>query len=176
MQARGWRESRAFTMPPPIGRARGYLVESVHAATLPRIFPTIRDADFWVDSRVPGLNSVLSLVASVPALQAHLGSVIQRSSFLARAFGSVAGGMLVEIEDAPGGLIEARIFARRRSHLRAVAPAVLATCAIASDRFTTRGLVPHDLHVEPEEMFAYLRRLEIDVNFSSKRPEKPAPH
>src|SRR5258706_54101 len=30
--ARGWRESRPFLMPPPIGRARGYLMESVHAA------------------------------------------------------------------------------------------------------------------------------------------------
>jgi len=164
--ARGWRESRPFLMPPPIGRARGYLMESVHAATLPRIFPTLRDADFWVDSRVPGLNSVFRLLARAPALAARVCRAMRRSTLVARTLGSVAGGMLAEIEEPSGAVNQARVFAPRRSYLAAVAPAVLAVRAIASGRFTERGLVPHDRHVDPDELFAYLRRLGIECTFS----------
>jgi saccharopine dehydrogenase-like NADP-dependent oxidoreductase len=166
VEARGWSESRSFLMPPPIGRARGYLMESVHAATLPRIFPTLREADFWVDSRVPGLNSVFRLLARAPALAARVSRAMRRSTLVARTFGSVAGGMLAEIEEASGNVIQARVFAPRRSFLAAVAPAVLAVHAIASGRFTERGMVPHDRHVDPDELFAYLRRLGIECGMS----------
>ena len=164
--AHGWRESRAFLMPPPIGRARGYLVESIHAATLPRIFPTLRDADFWVDSRVPGLNQVLGLLARAPVAAARLARAGRRSMSLARTLGSMAGGMLAEIEDASGAVTQARVFARRCSYLAAVAPAVLAIRAIASGRFTERGLVPHDRHVDPDELIGYLSRLGIECTLS----------
>ncbi len=171
--ARGWRESRVFLMPPPIGRGRGYLMESIHAATLPRIFPTLRDADFWVDSRVPGLNRVFCLLARVPAVAARLARAGRRSMSLARAFGSTAGGMLAEIEDGSGAVTQARVFAPRRSYLAAVAPAVLAIRAIASGRFTERGLVSHDRHVDPDELIAYLGRLGIECSLSSlvERPD-----
>jgi saccharopine dehydrogenase-like NADP-dependent oxidoreductase len=167
--ARGWRESRPFQMPPPIGRARGYLLESVHAATLPRIFPTLRDADFWVDSRVPGLNAVLCLLARAPALAARVSRAMRRSTLVARTLGSVAGGMLAEIEEASGAVTQARVFAPRRSYLAAVAPAVLAARAIATGRITERGLVPHDRQVDPGELLAYLRRLGIEFVFSGPR-------
>jgi hypothetical protein len=73
--------------------------------------------------------------------------------------------MLAEIEEASGAVTLARVFAPRRSYLAAVAPAVLAVRAIASGRFTERGLVPHDRHVDPDELFAYLRRLGIECIF-----------
>lgn len=168
--ARGWRESRPFSMPQPIGRARGYLMESVHAATLPRIFPTLRDADFWVDSRVPGLNTVFRLLARAPALAEPVCRAMRRSTWVARTLGSVAGGMLAEIEEASGAVTQARVFALRRSYLAAVAPAVLAVRAIASGRFAERGLVPHDRHVGQDELFAYLRRLGIECDFSGPHP------
>ncbi len=160
--ALGWRQSRPFLMPQPIGRARGYLMESVHAATLPRVFPTLRDADFWVDSRVPGVNTLLSVLARAPAVASRLLRSAGRSTFLARTLGSVAGGMLAEIEDGARAVTQARVFAPRRSYLAAVAPAVLAVRAIATGRFTEQGLVPHDRHVDPDELFAYLRRLGIE--------------
>ena len=163
--ARGWRESRPFLMPQPIGRARGYLMESVHAATLPRIFPTLRDADFWVDSRVPGVNSLFRLLALAPALAARVSRGMRRSTWVARTLGSVAGGMLVEIEEASGTVTQARVFAPRRSYLAAVAPAVLAVRAIASGRFSERGLVPHDRQVDRDDLFAYLQRLGIECAF-----------
>jgi hypothetical protein len=140
-------------------------MESVHAATLPRIFPTLRDADFWVDSRVPGLNFIFRVLARAPALAARVCRVMRRSTLVARTLGSVAGGMLAEIEEASGAVTLARVFAPRRSYLAAVAPAVLAVRAIASGRFTERGLVPHDRHVDPDELFAYLRRLGIECTF-----------
>lgn len=171
--ARGWRESRPFVMPQPIGRARGYLLESVHAATLPRIFPTIRDADFWVDSRVPGLNSVLHLMALAPALTARLSRALRRLTVVARTFGSMAGGMLAEMEEDSGVVHQACVFAPRGSHLAAVAPAVLAVRAIASGSFSARGLVPHDLHVDPDELFDYLRRLGIECSFSGPQIMSP---
>jgi hypothetical protein len=77
--------------------------------------------------------------------------------------------MLAEIEEASGAITLARVFAPRRSYLAAVAPAVLAVRAIASGRFTERGLVPHDRHVDPDELFAYLRRLGIECTFSGPR-------
>jgi saccharopine dehydrogenase-like protein len=170
--ARGWRESRPFRMPPPIGWARGYLMESVHVATLPRVFPTIRSADFWVDSRVPGLNVLFRLLARAPAAVARfLLRSGGRSTWIAHRFGSAAGGMVAEIEDRSGSVIRACLFASRRSYLAAVAPAVLAVRAIASGRFTERGLVPHDRHVDPEELFAFLRWLGIECTFSGPNPE-----
>jgi hypothetical protein len=166
VRALGWRESRPFVMPPPIGRARGYLIESVHAATLPRIFPTLRDADFWVDTRVPGLNTILQLLARAPALAAPVLRATRGATWVARTFGSLAGGMLAEIEDASGSIRQATVFAPRRSYLAAVAPAILAVQAIASDRFPERGLVPHDRHVDPDELFAYVRLLGIECTHS----------
>jgi len=162
----GWRESREFRMPPPIGRARGYLIEGIHAATLPRIFPTLRDADFWVDSRVPGLNWVFCLLARAPSVAARLARAGRRSMSLARVLGSMAGGMLAEIEDGSGAMTRARVFAARGSYLAAVAPAVLAIRDIASGRFREKGLVPHDRHVDPDELIAYLRRLGIECSTS----------
>lgn len=75
-------------------------------------------------------------------------------------------GMLAEIEDGSGAVTQARVFAPRRSYLAAVSPAVLAIRAIASGRFTERGRVPHDRHVDPDELIAYLRRLGIECSFS----------
>jgi hypothetical protein len=46
---------------------------------------------------------------------------MRRSTLLPRMLGSVAGGMLAEIEDSSGAVAEARVFAPRRSYLAAVA-------------------------------------------------------
>jgi hypothetical protein len=167
--ALGWRESRPFVMPPPIGRARGFLLESVHSATLPRIFPTLRDADFWVDTRVPGLNAILQLLARVPAVAAPVLRATRGANWVPRTFGSLAGGMMAEIEDASGTVTQATVSATGCSYLAAVAPAFLAVRAIASDRFPERGLVPHDRHVDRDELFAYLRRLGIECTFAIVR-------
>jgi len=160
----GWRESRPFLMPPPIGAARGYLLESVHAATLPRIYPTLAEADFWVDSRVPGLNRALSLLARTPRLAAILLRAQRRSNLVARVLGSTAGGMLAEIEDGSGRVARARVFAPSRSYLAAVVPAVLAARALATGRFAGTGIVPHDRQFDRQELFAFLGKVGIECS------------
>lgn len=172
VSAVGWRESRPFQMPPPIGRACGYLMESVHALTLPRIWPSLREADFWVDSRVPGLNLVFSLAARVPVMRWIVSRLQSRGLVVARLLGSKAGGMLVEIEGA-GAVAQAILVARRRSYLVAVAPAVLVARALSEGRFEPRGLVPHDRHVDPEELVGYLSNLGVTCIAQPPRPVAP---
>jgi hypothetical protein len=157
----GWRESRPFRMPPPIGQARGYLMEGVHAVTLPRLWPTLRDVDFWVDSRVPGLNLALSLAARMPPLRRLVERARHRGLLLSRLLGSRAGGMLVEVEEADGRLVRAQVAAPRRSYLAAVAPAVLAAADIARGEFAATGLVPHDRQADPDRLLQYLGGLGI---------------
>ena len=165
--ATGWSESRPFRMPEPIGDARGYLMESVQAVTLPRLFPHLRDADFRVDSRVPGMNRVFAAAARLPPLAAAIRRAGRGGLVLARLFGSTAGGMLVEAEDAAGRIERSRLFARRRSYLAAVAPAVLAARAAAEGRMPERGLVPHDRHVPASDLLSFLDRLGIERSVES---------
>jgi hypothetical protein len=162
--ASGWRESRPFRMPAPIGPCRGYLMESVQAVTFPRLWPTLRQTEFWVDSRVKGMNGVLALAARWSPLRRAIGVLRRRGgTSLARLLGSSAGGMLVEVESADGSVSQVRILARRRSYLAAVAPAILAASDFAADRGPARGFVPHDRHVDPSALIRLLRECGIEV-------------
>jgi hypothetical protein len=161
----GWSESRPFVMPPPIGRCRGYLMEGALAVTLPRLWPGLRETGFWVDTRVRGLNPMLALAARWSPLRGAIDRLRRRGgAAVARLLGSTAGGMLVEIEGANGSVTEARVHARRRSYLAAVAPAVVAATDLASGRGPGPGLVPHDRQVDPARLLAYLRNLGIEVS------------
>src|SRR5207249_4088250 len=111
-------------------------------------------------------NWVFCLLARAPAVAAGLARAGRRSMSLAPVLGSMAGGMLAEIEDGSGAVTQARVFAARRSYLAAVAPAVLAIRGIASGQFREKGLVPHDRHVDADELIAYLRRLGIECSTS----------
>jgi hypothetical protein len=165
--ALGWRESRPFRMPPPIGRCRSYLMESVQAVAFPRLWPTLRDTDFWVDSRIPGMNGVLALAARRSPLRRAIGRIrLRGGTSVARLLGSTAGGMLVEIGGADGSVTEARAYARRRSYLAAVAPAILKACDLASGRGPAPGLVPHHRHVELSRLIGLLRENGIEVETS----------
>ncbi|HEU4401095.1 MAG TPA: hypothetical protein VFT43_03240, partial [Candidatus Polarisedimenticolia bacterium] len=108
-------------------------------------------------------------LARVPALATRLTRARRLSTFVARRFGSIAGGMLAEIEGGSGAVSQARVFARQRSYLAAVAPAVLAVRALIHGRIAERGLVPHDRHVDSAELLAYLARLGVECTFSSPR-------
>jgi hypothetical protein len=137
-------------------------MESVIAVTLPRLFADLRDADFWADSRVPGMNRLFAAAARLPPLAALIRRSGRGGLVLARMTGSTAGGMLVEAEDAGGRIERSRIWATRRSYLAAVAPAVLAARALAEGRMPERGLVPHDRHVGADALLALLGRLGIE--------------
>ncbi len=152
----GWGESRAFTLPPPIGRVHGRLFESADSLTLPAIWPNLRTVDFYVDSRVPGLNTVFALAVRWPVLRRTLERLQTPGLALARLLGSPAGCLAYEIEAAGGAFARFALIARERGYFTPIVPAVLAARAIAEGRFAPAGLVPPDRHVHPEELVAYL--------------------
>jgi len=153
----GWAESQVFRMPPPIGTIHGRLFESADAVYLPRVWPTLLDVAMYVDTNIPGVNALLQFAASVPAMRQLLKSQARMGTWIARTFGSAAGGIGYEIEDADGRITRYAIVASKNSFITAVAPAVLAVRAIAEDRFSDRGLVLPNRHVESVELFAFLR-------------------
>ncbi len=159
----GWSDPHCFEMPPPIGRICGRLFESADGAYLPRIWPTLRDVAMYVDTNTPGVNGLLRLAARWRAVRRLLERQVAWSTRIARTFGSSAGGIGYEIEDAAGRVARHAIVSDKNSFVVAVAPAALAARSIAEDRFPHRGLVLPDRHVEPQELFAFLRSAGIGI-------------
>ncbi|MEX2310622.1 MAG: saccharopine dehydrogenase NADP-binding domain-containing protein [Pirellulales bacterium] len=159
----GWRESRRFQMPAPLGTVNGRLFESADVVYLPRIWPTLRDAAMYVDTNIPGVNSLLRLAARWPAARHFLERHVDLSTRIARTFGRAAGGVGYEIEDAGGRVARYAVVSDKNSFVTAVAPAVLAARAIAEGRFPRRGLVLPDRQVEPPELFAFLQAAGITI-------------
>jgi hypothetical protein len=160
----GWRRSRLFQLPPGSGNRRAYLTESADAATLPPIWPSLRQVDFWVDSHVFGVNAIL---AHAPARALAAGRerrwLTAASAQVARIAGSAGGGYVVEVEGPTGKIAGMVLWARRRSHMVAVMPAVLGATSLAAGKGPPPGVVPPDRHCDPDELFGQLRRLGIDA-------------
>jgi hypothetical protein len=152
---RGWSEARRFPMPPPVGPVRGRLFESADALYLPRIWPTLRDVAIYVDTNTWGGNTMLDLAARSYTIRRMLTWQVRLGTWLARKFGSSAGGIGYEIEDADGRIMRWAIMSAENSYVVAVAPAVLAARAIFENRFADSGLVPADRHVAPAELWKF---------------------
>ena len=133
----------------------GLRVESALGVQLPAIWPTLRDASFWVDPHVPGLAALLG-VTRAPLLRAALAAAVPIGVRLARLAGSRSGLFAVEVS---GSLGTARWIAHaaRGSYVVALAPAVLAVARLASDDHAYSGLVPADAQVAMAPLLAYLR-------------------
>jgi hypothetical protein len=159
----GWSEARGFTMPPPIGQVCGRLFESADALYLPRIWPTLREVAMYVDTNLPGGNTMLRLAARVPAIRRTMEWHVHLGTRLARKFGARVGGLGYEIEGLGGRIVRWAIASRESSYLVAVAPAVLAARAIVENRFMHRGLVLPDRHVEPAELCEFLQANGITI-------------
>jgi hypothetical protein len=157
----GWRESQRFPMPPPVGWIRGHLFESVDSLTLPPVWPSLSAVDFFVDSRVPGLNTLLTVAARMPPLRALIQRFLDPCLTVARALGPSSGCLAYEIVGANGQRERFALVASERGYFTPIVPAVLAARAIAEERFEPRGLVPPNLHVQPEELIAYLDTLGV---------------
>ena len=136
---------------------------SKYAVNLPRIWPSLRDVAMWVDTNTIGVNSLLQMAAHSEPLRELMEQQVQAGTWLAKKLGSSAGGIGYEIEDADGRVAKFAITASSNSFVTAVAPAVLATRAVAEGRFPHRGLVSPDRHVEPSDLIGYLAK--NDVNF-----------
>jgi hypothetical protein len=160
----GWTEAKMLSMPGPIHTIRGRLFESADSLYLPRIWPTLREVTMYVDTNLPGMNTLLRLAAKSRVLRSALKRSIGLGSSIARRLGSSAGGLGYEIEDAVGQVVRYAIVAKRNSFLVAVAPAVLAAQSIVENRFSHRGLVLPNQHVEPDELLGFLRAAGITVS------------
>jgi saccharopine dehydrogenase-like NADP-dependent oxidoreductase len=159
----GWREARAFRMPLPLGRTRGFLCESADGFLLPRVWPSLRRVDFYVHSGAPLLDGTLSLASRSGALRRLIARTLPASLVFARLFGSQTGCLAFEVEDAEGSLWSLALVSSKRGYFTAVAPAVLAARAIAQGRFDPQGFVPPDRQVDPAALLEYLVRLGVDV-------------
>lgn len=161
----GWGETRRFSMPWPVGKIGGRLFESADAVYLPRIWPTLREVAMYVDTNTVGVNMLLQLAAHSEQVRNLMQRQVHFGTWLARKRGSSAGGIGFEIEDAGGRIVRYAIVSASNSFLTAVAPAVLAVRAIAEDRFPHCGLISPDRHVASAELFSFLKRERIDVQF-----------
>src|SRR5439155_15284774 len=93
---------RAFDFPPPVGRVHAWLAESADAVTLPRVWPTLRDVDFRVDTRRGLLNALFAAAARRGSLRRMLRALQPAGRFVTKRFGASSGGFGVEVADANG--------------------------------------------------------------------------
>ncbi|MFI5401822.1 MAG: saccharopine dehydrogenase NADP-binding domain-containing protein [Planctomycetota bacterium] len=160
-EAKGFRESRGFRMPPPIGGIRAGRIESVDAVTLPRIWPGLQTLEFFLDPRAPGVRPALALAARSRAarwLMVRLGRV---GMAWTRAVGASNGCVMMEVEGAGGHKKALALCAAEHGYFTPAVPAALAALAISKGAFPHRGLVPADRQVEPEALWRRLDALGI---------------
>jgi hypothetical protein len=159
----GWKRSRVFTVPLGRGEVRGYLAESADAVTLPRAWPSLRDVDFFVDTQAFGMNRLIAMAVRVPAGGRLLERLAPVGLPLARLRGSQAGGYVVEVVAGDGRVATTALLAPRRSYMAAVLPATLAARSLAGGASSPPGVVPPDHLCNPDELFAELRKLGIEI-------------
>ena len=159
---RGYAEHRSF---PPMraSRRRGGIVEHAGAVLLPRSWPSIRRAEFWVDPNAPLARVGLAAAVRVPVLAAlarTIAPVIGPGPLAGRD-----GVFAVEVRD--GSRTASYVFsAQRFSYLVAVEPAVIAAEALARGASFAAGVILPHAQVDPDTLFARLRGLGIDIAVS----------
>jgi hypothetical protein len=158
-----WSRSRVFRVPLGRGEVRGYLVESADAVTLPRVWPSLREVDFSVDTHVVGLNRVIESAMRLPAGGRLLELMAPVGLPLARLMGSHAGGYAVEVAGDGGHVSTTALVARHRSYMTAALPATLAAASLADGSSPPPGAVPADRLCDPDELFAELRKVGIEI-------------
>jgi hypothetical protein len=150
-------QTRAFMFPPPIGEISARLAESADAFTLPRVWPSLRDVDFWVDTRRRLLNHLIAAAATSRSLGVTMRGLESTGRRFMKHVGSASGGFGIELKDANGDGHSSGFLHPTHSYLVAVAPAVLAARHIVAGTFASTGLVPADRQVDPWELVGYLR-------------------
>jgi saccharopine dehydrogenase-like NADP-dependent oxidoreductase len=153
---RGWGQSRSFRLPEPLGPRTGWLFESADAIYLPRIWPSLQTVDMYVDTNVPGANTLLRAAARLPMLRSRMESQVHLGTSLSRRLGSNTGGIAYEVESAAGKVERIAFVSKEQSFLIAVAPAVLAANAIVDGNFESKGLVLPDRQVDANRLVAFL--------------------
>ena len=151
-------DATAFDFPTPAGRVHARLAESADAIMLPRVWPTLRDVDFRVDTRRGLLNVLFAAAARRGSLRRALRVLQPAGRLVTKRFGATSGGFGVDVEDAKGDRALAGFLHPTHSYIVAAAPAALAARRMATDSFVSSGVVAADRHVDPSELVDYLRR------------------
>jgi hypothetical protein len=162
--AAGWSRSRVFRLPRVRRGVRGYLAESADAVTLPRVWASLRDVEFFVDTQVFGLNRAIAMALRLPGGSRLLGLFAPVGLPLARLTGSQSGGYVVDVAADDGHVATMALLARRNSYLAAVLPAALAARSLAGGESPPPGVVPPDRLCDSNELFAELRKLGIEIH------------
>ncbi|OFW10687.1 MAG: hypothetical protein A3H96_05595 [Acidobacteria bacterium RIFCSPLOWO2_02_FULL_67_36] len=158
VERRAFSDTRRMDFPPPVGRVHARLGESADAVTLPRVWPTLRDVDFWVDTRRRPLNALVAAAARSGLVRSILRAVQPLGRAVTRRLGAKTGGFGIEVEGVNGDRVSAGFVHATHSYVVAVAPAVLAARRIAGGTFGASGLVPPDRQIDARELVDYLRR------------------
>jgi hypothetical protein len=132
------------------------------AFTLPRVYPSLRDVDFWVNPNTPGAGALLGIVARAPALSPLVAQFVRYGIPFARTLGSDEGTLAYEVEGAAGKR-STIVFTGRESFMMAAIPAALAAMRLASGEPCPAGIVPVHQHVPIDELATTLTRYGISV-------------
>jgi saccharopine dehydrogenase-like NADP-dependent oxidoreductase len=162
--ATAWSRSKIFRVPLKRGEVRGFLTESADAVTLPRVWPSLRQVDFFVDTQAFGLNRLIATATRLPAGAAMLERLTPFGPPLARLIGSKAGGYVVEVAANDLSVATIAMVAQRRSYMTAVLPATLAVKSLAGGNSPPPGVVSPDRHCDPDELFVELRKLGVEIH------------
>jgi hypothetical protein len=159
----GWLDRRTIDLPPPLGRIHGHLFEAVDSFLLPKVWSSIRTSDYFVDSRVPGLNAAFTLAAHAPTFRRLMERYQSYGLVLARGLGASVGGLAYEIERTNGSVVRYSLATSDRAFRIAAVPAVLAARNLNDDRFKPRGLISCDQLIAHDELFSHLAELNVQV-------------
>jgi hypothetical protein len=172
VERRAFSQVRFFEFPRPIGRVSARLAESADVVTLPTVWPSLRDVDFWVDTRRRVLNTLIAAAARSRSLRSAMRVALGTGRRLTKRLGSVSGGFGIALEDTNGVRRSAGFFHSSHSYIVAVVPAVLAARRLAASTFgSSSGLVHPDRQVDPWELVVYLRGAGISDFGIPSRPE-----
>jgi short subunit dehydrogenase-like uncharacterized protein len=155
----GWREKRTFRFhsSQKMRPIHGHVFESADALWLPRIRPSLRDVEMYVDANTLGANAFLSLAARSNITRSLLQRTIGFGTSAARRFGSEVGGVAYELEGEGGRTARFAMIAEEKSYMLAIAPAVLAIQKLATDQITERGLILPDRYADPQQILGFLQ-------------------
>ncbi len=159
----GWRSSRRFDLPAPLGSKTGYLFESADAVTLPPIWPSLQTVEFYVDTNVLGLNAVFGIAARISMIRKLIVKHHRRGVGLSRYLGRKRGALGYEIESADGKIARLSLTSADNGYITPVAPAVLVAKSLAEDRVRETGLIPPDRHVDRDHLIRYLHEFGINL-------------
>jgi Saccharopine dehydrogenase NADP binding domain len=160
---RGWTQPHRFPMPKPLGPICGRLFESADVVYLPRIWPSLREVEMYVDTNTFAGNSLLNMAARFQMVCRLMERNVNFATRISRVIGSRFGGIGYEIESLGGKIVRAAAVSAENSFLIAVAPAVLAARAIYQGEFNSIGLVLPHRHVSPDELGSFLKSRGIAV-------------